>query len=226
MRLYDNAPGGNYEELKTFYPVWYRGVLEMDALWRVFGGQLDDAQAGIVRAIDNCFIRSADEPTVTGLEAFLSIRYTGTRTLNERRTAVAALFSGHNHIGEPEIRQIVGLFTAGVVGVAFGYGVIGVTVDTVAGEPFQIEDCRAVLLKNIPAHLALMMTVIYTTPPAAAPVVIAAGAMSVMETTLPAIPEVPRRAYAVNADTGALAELYTRDERGINRAYIAGGMNA
>jgi len=29
MRLYDNAYPSTYEEIKTWYPAWYRDVLEM-----------------------------------------------------------------------------------------------------------------------------------------------------------------------------------------------------
>ena len=35
MRLYDNAYPSTYEEIKTWYPAWYRDVLEMDALWQI-----------------------------------------------------------------------------------------------------------------------------------------------------------------------------------------------
>lgn len=34
MPLYDNAFPSNYDEIKTYYPVWYFDVLEMDAVWR------------------------------------------------------------------------------------------------------------------------------------------------------------------------------------------------
>lgn len=32
--LYPNGFPSAYEELKTFYPVFYRDVFEMDAIWR------------------------------------------------------------------------------------------------------------------------------------------------------------------------------------------------
>ena len=44
--LYPNGFPSAYEELKTFYPVFYRDVFEMDAIWRAAGGGLDEIEDG------------------------------------------------------------------------------------------------------------------------------------------------------------------------------------
>lgn len=92
MRLYDNAPSSAYEELKTFYPVWYREVLEMDAIWHALGMHLDGLRDGVIKAVDNCFINTANEDTIAQLENFLYITYEGKRTIEERRALVASFF--------------------------------------------------------------------------------------------------------------------------------------
>ena len=64
MRLYENSVPNTYDEIKTWYPVWYRDVLEMDALWQALGSQLDKVRNGIIQAIDNNFIDRADTETL------------------------------------------------------------------------------------------------------------------------------------------------------------------
>ena len=155
MRLYDNALSSRYEELKTFYPVWYRDVLEMDALWRVFGNRLDEVQAGIVQAIGNCYINTADEEAIKKLEDFLYVTYDGPRTLPERRALVASFFIGNGHIGEKEIKELMAGFTNGEISVALVGGTVEISVSREISDRFNLADSTYVILKRIPAHLGL-----------------------------------------------------------------------
>lgn len=156
MRLYDNAYDSNYEEQKTFYPVWYRDVLEMDALWRVFGAQLDGIQNGIIQAVDNNFIATADEAAITKTEKFLYVTYDGVRTLTERKILVASFFTGSGHIGEKDIKDMVGAFTDGEVTVALIGGMIEVSVTRELSDRFNLSDCTFIVEKRIPAHLRVI----------------------------------------------------------------------
>jgi len=155
MKLYENAWRSSYEEIKTWYPVWYREVLEMDALWRAWGAHLDAVQAGIVRAVDNNSIRYADARTIAELEAFLGIVYDGPRTLSERRNVLKALFTGTGHIGQREIKELVSVLADGEIGVALVGGTVQVTVTREMSDRFNLYDCHLILDKIIPAHLGL-----------------------------------------------------------------------
>lgn len=155
MRLYDNAPRSGYEELKTFYPVWYRDVQEMDALWRVFGNRLDDIQLGLKQAINNCYISTADEETIKRFEEFFYITYDGPRTLEERRALVASFFIGNGHIGEQEIKELMSAFTSGDIAVALVGGTVEISVTRELSDRFNLSDSTFVILKRIPAHLNL-----------------------------------------------------------------------
>lgn len=157
MRLYENAYPSTYEEIKTWYPVWYRDVLEMDALWRVWGGQLDAIQAGIIQAIDNNFIDYADAKTLTKLETFLGITYDSPRSLADRRNVLKALLLGMGHIGQQEIKDIISVFTNGEIDVQLIGGMIRITVTRDFGDNFNLYDCHFILDNKIPAHLALDM---------------------------------------------------------------------
>ena len=101
MGLYDNAWPHVYEEIRRFYPVWYRDVLEMDAIWRAQGVELDGVRATVEALIDNGYIMTADLRTIASLEAFLHINPSPGQTLQERRQVVATYVRGQDHIGGP-----------------------------------------------------------------------------------------------------------------------------
>ena len=73
MGLYDNAYFSVYEEIKRFYPVWYWDVLEMDAIWRAQGKQLDQVREAVQRLISNNFIATSDDQAVTALEEVFGV---------------------------------------------------------------------------------------------------------------------------------------------------------
>ena len=155
MKLYENAWPNIYEEIKTWYPVWYREVLEMDALWRIWGMHLDAAQMGIIQAVDNNFIKYADAQTITGFENFLGIVYDGPRTLSERRNVLKALFTGTGHIGQREIKELISVMADGEIEVSLVEGSIQITVTRESSDGFNLYDFHLILDKIIPAHLGL-----------------------------------------------------------------------
>jgi|GEM_PF-2340448 len=158
MRLYDNALPSKYEEIKTWYPVWYRDVREMDALWRAFGAHMDDMQLANIRAVNNHFIAKMDAQTVAKLEKALRITYSGPRTLVERRNVLLALWIPNNHIGYREIIELIQVFTAGEIDVTFDSGFIRITITRNFSDPFNMYDTNMILRSRIPAHLELCLT--------------------------------------------------------------------
>ena len=159
MLLYENAFSSTYEEIKTWYPVWYRDVFEMDAIWRAFGGKLDEIQAGLIRMVNNNFIDFMDIYAVTRLENFLGIVHTFPRTLVERRTILRGFILGTGRIGRQTIIEILSLFTSGEIDVVFSRpGMIIVTVTRDSDDTFNSFDIDMVLGHRIPAHLGLHFT--------------------------------------------------------------------
>ena len=71
---YSNGFDSAYEELITFYPVFYRDVFEMRAILEAEGKIVDEATATINGVIENSFVESADEATITRLEAWLHLQ--------------------------------------------------------------------------------------------------------------------------------------------------------
>lgn len=156
MRIFENAWPTTYEEIKTWYPVWYRDVLDMDAIWRVMGGQMDRIQADLIQMVENNFIEFADAPTITRLEAFFGIVHPFPRTLVERRAVLIGFVRSLGRIGRPQIIEIISLFTSGEIDVRFSRpGAIDVTVTRDFGDMFNLADIHMILGHRIPAHLTL-----------------------------------------------------------------------
>ncbi|MEG1564769.1 MAG: putative phage tail protein [Bacteroides sp.] len=155
MPLYDNAFPSNYDEIKTYYPVWYFDVLEMDAVWRAEAAQLDRVQSSVEALLANGFVGTADEATLTALEKFLHIETDPSKALAERRRLVSSFFSGDSHIGSKEIKETVSTFTDGKTEVSFANSEIHVRVTRDMSDRLNLSDCLLVLKTRIPAHLLL-----------------------------------------------------------------------
>ena len=160
MPLYENGLDSNYEEIKGYYPQWYPDILEMNAVWQALGGQLDGVQGGIESVVNNNYIYLADEATIKQYEVFLGIPYNAERPLEERRKLAASFFVGSGHFGAPEIKAVVATFTPSPCTVTFIDSRVGVTVTRDIEDTFLLTDCYFILLKKIPAHLGLGITVV------------------------------------------------------------------
>lgn len=153
--LYDYAYPSNYEEFKTYYEVSYRDYKEMDAIWQALGGQLDKIQDGILTVIYAMFIKYADEYAISLWEEFLWIRYDGPRTLDERKQMVLSFFIDNGHIGEPEIRELLSVFTTAQCSMALVGGSLHLDIIRNNGEFFQLSDFYYILQIKLPGHLGL-----------------------------------------------------------------------
>lgn len=135
--LYPNGFPSVYEELKTFYPVFYRDVFEMDAIWRAAGGKLDEIEAGVDAVANDTFISMMDAAALSDMEAFLDIAPNKNRTLEVRRKLVASYFVGANHIGAPEIKELVRGYAGDTPEVKFSKGRIYVCIFSCLSRPLS-----------------------------------------------------------------------------------------
>ena len=152
-----NPFGTNYPELQAAYPRFYLDVLEMQAILKAEGKLLDDITEGIELVVDNNFIVSADEKTITTLERALGITEKDVEglTLDQRKNALIILISGKHHFGEAEIKYIVSGFIEGTVTVRLVGGAICITVEQGARAYRNVPGCVAKLEALKPAHLRL-----------------------------------------------------------------------
>lgn len=161
MKFYNNSYTSNYQELLTYYPRYYWDINEMQAILKYFGGLCDDMEAQTERVYCNNFILGADLETTASWEEALGITDTDGLSLDQRRRVVLGRVSGSGHIGEPEIRVLVSVYTKDPVTVDFAEGLITILV---GGQLFSHVNLLSTLLQRIPAHLALKMMVQITMP--------------------------------------------------------------
>lgn len=159
--LYPNGFPSAYEELKTFYPVFYRDVFEMDAIWRAAGGGLDEIEDGVDTVVNNNFVSLMDTDTLAQMETFLGIPLNQKRTLEARRKLVALYFIGGNHIGSQEIKDIVFGYTGASSSVEFKNSRIYVKLFPNDNSTFLSSDVMECLKRKIPAHLSLSLVLAY-----------------------------------------------------------------
>ena len=156
MLLFEGRPA-IYEEIKTWYPVWYQDIADMAAIWRTHGKMLDRVQADMSWAVDNQFVDSMVDPVLRWLEEFLRIYHDEPREVIERRRIIKAKLFNRAHIGQVEIKEIIGLLTGGEIEVTLVGGTVTITVTRDFGDMFNLNDAHLVLDDRIPAHLALHM---------------------------------------------------------------------
>ena len=178
---YISSPYENrFKELCASMPLFYLDVYEMREILKAQGKLADGMFEETERVIRNNFILLADEGTVSKWEAMLEVTYEQRMTLDQRKNVLIGLICGYDHIGEPEIREIISLYTDFDVAISFYRGSINITIDgigCISGYTNLIETLR----KRIPTHLRLGFTINIRSP---TPVCIHVGGGSGANTTL------------------------------------------
>ena len=129
MTFYERYYPSCYEELITYYPRFYRDVLEMNAVLKAHGKVADGLESEIEKTYLNGFIKTADDKTLKMWETLLGIVYETKPELEQRRNVIIGLISNRGRIGEQEIRQAISHYTGGKTKIDFSRGVITVIVN-------------------------------------------------------------------------------------------------
>lgn len=170
MRFYEKYYPGNSEELITYYPKYYRDVLEMRAILEAHGAVLDELEDNIERVFFNSFIDTADEQAITDLERFLDIKLNRARSLETRRRFVKAFFVGFGKVSASLLAAIINSYTEGPVEASLepfdsaGNNLLKLLYGRGEAETLYIDDIDYLLSKKIPAHIAWQALLTYRSP--------------------------------------------------------------
>lgn len=156
--MYNN----NYEELKTFLPVFYDDVFEMQAILEVSGDGLDKAENGLDRVLLNNFIMDADENAIARLEKFLYLQVDRMRPLDERKRLLASFFVGFGKMSATNLKEIVYSFTSAASEVFFNEGIVSIEIERGSSPSLYLIDVDTIISRRIPAHLPFILVVKYT----------------------------------------------------------------
>ncbi len=167
--MYYNKNGFDncYEELLTFYPIFYREIFEMNELLKTYGGLLDVIQKNIDTMLANNYIQTADETTITKFEKFLYVNTDKTKSLEERRRFVLSFFIGFGRISATKIKAVIKNYTNAEADVQFkrtdekGNSRLLVTCDRGMENNLKMYDIADILTRKIPAHIFLSVLIKY-----------------------------------------------------------------
>lgn len=166
--FYDADFENTYEELISYYPAFYRDVLEMRAVLEAQGRIGDNCIAGIKGVLNNCFIESADEATITRLENFLHIETDYDRSLEERRRLVYSFFVGFGKVSASAIKETIRALTGAGCTLSFkrtdeaGNSTLEIEIERGENKGISYADIDTVLSKRIPAHISYEAFVKYS----------------------------------------------------------------
>jgi hypothetical protein len=165
--LFNQQFASNYEKLITYYPRFYREVLEMDAILRAHGKLADDMESDIEQVFANAFIDTADEETIERLEKFLEIGLYKERSIEERRRLVKSFFVGSGRVSASVLEEMIRTYTGAPVTTRFepfdDEGNNRLYLDFQRGdEPtLYMSDILLLLSKKIPAHIEYRAELVY-----------------------------------------------------------------
>lgn len=156
--MYNN----NYEELKTFLPVYYDDVFEMQAILLITGDGLDKAENGLNRVLLNNFIMDADEKAIARLEKFLYLQVDRMRPLDERKRLLASFFVGFGKMSATKLKEIVYSFTSAASEVFFNDSTVSIEIERGSSSSLYLIDVYTIISSRIPAHLPFVLVIKYT----------------------------------------------------------------
>lgn len=163
MRFYDgdSSYSSGYEKIKAYYPRFYYGVAEMEALWRFFGYVSDNIEHEIESAVQNAFIDTADLNTISRIEEFIGVDSTAV-TPEERRSVIKNHLYGYGKLSASRIAAALSTYTTASVDIALepfdseGNNRLNLRFECGDTGEIKILECVDVIETNIPAHLSFL----------------------------------------------------------------------
>ncbi len=158
MKIY-NGLKNNYEELLSYYPVFYREVYEMREILKVQGRLADDMQNNIERVFSNQFIDSADSEVISGYEKILGIVSDASKSIEERRRFVKARLIGSGKISASVISDMIKSYTGGDVTCTLApcdskkNNKLYINAERGTGSQIYLHEIESLLDERLPAHI-------------------------------------------------------------------------
>lgn len=167
MKFYEKYFAGNYDELITYYPRFYRDVFEMVEILKAHGRIADELEENIERTYLNSFIDYADEETIAKLEKFLMIGLNKSRSLEERRRLVKSYFVGFGKVSASMLEEMITSYTNAPVKSRFepydeeGNNRLYIEFERGKEPTLYMSDIMLLLSKKLPAHIEYQAAVVY-----------------------------------------------------------------
>lgn len=170
--FYNNGFENSYEELSSYYPAFYRNVLEMKAILEAEGRLLDGCLGAADAMLNNAFVMTANEAMITRLEAFLGIETDKNRSLEERRSLVYSFYIGSGKLSASKLKSVLRSYTSSDISISLertdaeGNNTLVIIISREGTEKVSVNygELEAALQKMIPAHIGYTVYFKYTSP--------------------------------------------------------------
>lgn len=162
--VFYNQQRSGYEELLSYGPLFYRDLLEMDTNYRFAGKTLDVGAEGLEKLMQDQFIDTADEETISRWEKWLNLLPDSQTDLEYRRKRVKLFWNGGDKFSGSLIKSIVKNYT-GCDETPSVRMTTRLTISVQIKEENQvyISDLEALIEKMKPAHILAEVLLISTT---------------------------------------------------------------
>ena len=157
MNIFHNDSRSGYEEIVSYGPKWLTEYKEMDAVYQYAGWTLDLMANFLEQIIRNQFPAQADEATLRIFEQMLGIEYDPTLSLEERRRAVLAYYSGTGKLSKSEIQALIRMYTGCESDIWWDGPVLQIRVHYNGKSVFSDSKVYQILQRRMPAHIAFMI---------------------------------------------------------------------
>lgn len=109
--VFYNQQRSGYEELLSYGPLFYKELLEMDTNYRFAGATLDVGAEGLEKLMQDQFIDTADEETISRWEKWLNITADSESDLDYRKKKVKLFWNGGDKLSGALIKSLVKNYT-------------------------------------------------------------------------------------------------------------------
>lgn len=163
MEIFYNQIRFGYEELKSYVSHYHLSIRELDAIYQ-YGGWLLDRMAGdLERILAYQFVENMNEECIERMERFLFISNSSGKTIEERRSIVAATLQSGGKLSSSKIRETIEALIGDDVNVDIEFtDQLLITVDAITADGVMHEAINDMLERMLTAHIAY--TILYQVP--------------------------------------------------------------
>lgn len=158
MNFFYNDSRSEYEEVKSYYPVWYPQIKEMNANFYLSGSFLDRMALDMERTANNHFVMEMEETIIDRLLSYFGVETDPESSLEEKRSVLAALYDGNGKVSASQIMGWVKIFHGPSIKSEIIFtNQLKVSIYLQEIEDLVRRDMYEFLKERIPAHLALSL---------------------------------------------------------------------
>lgn len=159
MRAFDNYPTDFHDELQSYFPAWYSGVREMDAIWRVTGDLYDILLGDIRAALDSVSLTQCDRDTIDRIMSWAGISFTTDMSDALARICLLLFLGGFGKCSKTKIISLLKKIMGAVATVTFepideaGNHALCIRIDVDESDNWTPTDVDIILDRICPAHI-------------------------------------------------------------------------